>query len=125
MKDALEKAQPDNQVGLQGLRDNALRVEITRRGLLGNLEDLKHKMGKFEDNLRATETAFNNTVLEAFVVSKLNKLAAGFCAAKKACGPDDSGNDENVRKMLLDAVTSKDLKNNFSTPSAAAPAASR
>ncbi len=110
---------------LRSLSEGELRVEIAKKGLLVHVDTLERKLATLEDNLRITEVEFNNTVLEAFVIAKLDKLASKFCEAQKMCAGEGAA---GVPGLIRNAVASKELMNNFkktppaSPPSAAVPA---
>jgi hypothetical protein len=114
---ALEEAKA-NPISGGVLDANALKIEIARKGLLIQVTDLENKMGTLEDNLNATEAELNNSVLEAFVVSKLNKLSANFCSASAMCAKDPAA----VKDWLSDKFTSEKLKKSFKKSTPAAPA---
>ena len=107
---------PDMSAGAQ-------RLELSRKGLLTQVNDLQNKLTSLEDNLRNTEQELNNTVLEAFVVAKIDRLAASLCEVSnnKMC----EKNPADVRKFLLEKVASEKLRTNFkgTAPATAAPPA--
>jgi DNA repair exonuclease SbcCD ATPase subunit len=104
------------------MTSGAQRLEVSRKGLLTQVNDIQNKLTTLEDNLRNTEQELNNTVLEAFVVSKIDRLAASLCEVSnnKMCEKDPA----SVRKFLLEKVASEKLRTNFKgTAPAPAPAA--
>lgn len=100
------------------ITDGAARLEIARKGLLAQVNELETKFNSLEDVFRNTEQELNNTVLEAFVVAKINKLAENLCEANKMCESDRPG----VKKFLMEKVASEKLKSSIKT-APAAPAA--
>lgn len=98
------------------ITDGAARLEIARKGLLAQVNELETKFNSLEDVFRNTEQELNNTVLEAFVVAKINKLAENLCEANKMCEKDPAG----VKKFLMEKVASEKLKSSVRPPAAAA-----
>ncbi len=95
----------------------ALRLEIARKGLLAQVNELDNKLATLEDLARNTEQELNNTILEAFIVSKIDRLASNLCQANGMC-PDSAA----VKKFLIEKVASEKLRSNFkSTTPASAP----
>lgn len=118
-KKQLNESKPKQGDSLRSLSEGELRVEIAKKGLLVHVDTLERKLATLEDNLRITEVEFNNTVLEAFVIAKLDKLAAKFCEAQKMCAGDGSA---GVPGFIRNAVASKELMSNFKkTPPASPP----
>lgn len=102
------------------MSSGAQRLELARKGLLTQVNDIQNKLTTLEDNLRNTEQELNNTVLEAFVVSKINRLAEGLCEVQNSKMCEDPA---KAKKFLLEKVASEKLRTNFKSNSApAAPA---
>ncbi|MFN8845701.1 MAG: hypothetical protein ACK5W9_02500 [Bdellovibrionales bacterium] len=99
-----------------------LQSEIARKGLLIKFTDLEKRLGSFEANIDAVETELNNTVLEAYVTAKLDKMANGLCEFKNSCDKDANAK-KAAKKKLMDSIVSKELQGSASgRPATAAPA---
>lgn len=108
-KMALMKAQT---AGAPSAGQAEMQSEVARRGLLIKVTDLESKLSTFEDNIRATETELNNSVLEAYLAAKFSKLADSFCELKAMC----DSNPKGVKTKLMESLVSGELRSQFVKP---------
>lgn len=88
-----------------------LKMEALSEGLLANTKYLKNRLEKLDDNLAQIENAFNDSILEAYVYSKMEKMAANLCAAAGECSKEGG---KNSKEKLMSGVFDKErIKKNF------------